>query len=310
MAVRDRVVYLTWVINFRYLKMNKQTIRFLTSGTLALVGLAVANSQASAVTITSTTNNGNDLANNILGSGITISNVIYSGGTNSAGFFTDGLSSGLGIESGILLTSGNAEDAAGPNTAESTSTANGLAGDTDLDTLVPGNTTNDATVLQFDFQSTAGDIFFNYVFASEEYNEFVGTEFNDVFGFFLDGQNIALIPSTTTPVSINNVNLGVNSGFYNNNDLASGAPYNTGYDGFTTVFTASALNIGSGTHTIKLAIADAGDSSLDSGVFIQANSFSSTNPTEPVPEPASMLGILAFGALGGKKLLKRKQKQA
>ncbi|OOP55722.1 MAG: hypothetical protein AYP45_13160 [Candidatus Brocadia carolinensis] len=57
---------------------------------------------------------------------------------------------------------------------------------------------------------------FQYVFASEEYNEFVGAGFNDVFGFFVDGVNIALIPSTTMPVAIDNVNLSNNSAFYIN----------------------------------------------------------------------------------------------
>lgn len=287
--------------------MTKSIIQVLMSGTVALVGLAVASNQASAVTVT-TSSDSNALVNSILGSGVSVSNVTYSGGINASGFFTDGLSSGLGFESGILLTSGNASNAEGPNNSEASTGVNGLPGDADLNTLVPGSTTNDAATLQFDFQSSGGDIFFNYVFASEEYNEFVNSGFNDVFGFFLDGQNIAFIPGTTTPVAINNVNLDLNSVFYNNNNLASGAPANIGYDGFTTVFTASALNIGQGTHTIKLAIADTGDSSLDSGVFIQGDTFSST-PTEPVSEPASMLGILAFGALGGKKLLKRKQQK-
>jgi hypothetical protein len=211
------------------------------------------------------------------------------------------------------MTSGQASSAVGPNDSDSTTTANGFAGDTNLDTLIPGFSTFDATVLEFDFETAGGDLFFNYVFASEEYNEYVNTSFNDVFGFFLDGVNIALIPGTTTPVSIDNVNGGnplgtsaSNPAFYINNDLSDGGPfYDIEYDGFTTKFTAQALGLGAGTHKIKLAIADAGDRILDSAVFIQAGSFSDT-PDDPkkTPEPTSLLGLLTIGAFGTKSLLK------
>ena len=79
-----------------------------------------------------------------------------------------------------------------------------------MDALIPGFFTNDACVLEFEFScDTEPEGFsFKYVFGSEEYNEYVDTTFNDVFGFFLDGENIALIPGTPTPVSINNVNCG------------------------------------------------------------------------------------------------------
>lgn len=136
-----------------------------------------------------------------------------------------------------------------------------------------------------------------------------------MFGFFLDGVNIALLPGTTTPVSINNVNGGnplgtkaQNPQFFINNDQSNGRPFfNLQYDGFTKVFTASAKGLSSGKHTIKLAIADAGDSILDSAVFIQGGTFSSELPSKSVPEPTTMLGILAFGIFGTTSSLNRKQ---
>lgn len=244
--------------------------------------------------------NGTDLASAILGSGITVNNVTYTGATGASGFFSNGLASGLGIDTGILLTSGSAAGAVGPNNSSGFTGDNSLPGDADLNGLIPGFTTFDATILAFDFTTTGGDLFFNYVFGSEEYNEYVGSSFNDVFGFFLNGVNIALLPGTTTPVSINNVNLGANSAFYKNNETGV---LDLQYDGLTTVLQAKALGLGAGTHSIKLAIADAGDWILDSGVFIQGGSFSDQpvdpggNGTAPVPEPGTLL-LLGGGVLG------------
>src|SRR6185436_9045314 len=99
----------------------------------------------------------------------------------------------------------------GPNLLDDTSTDNAMPGDPSLDALVPGYETFDATILEFDFvcdNPTA--ISFQYVFGSEEYNEWVGSPFNDVFGFFLNGVNIATVPTICSsggiPVAINNVN--------------------------------------------------------------------------------------------------------
>ena len=278
--------------------MKNKNIRKITAAILAMgVGTAATN----AVTVSSS-NNANALADAILGSGITrVGNATLVSGSTSAGTFAGGASSGIGINSGILLTSGSVNNAPGPNNNDGASATASGSGDADLNLLVGGNTT-DSTSLSFTFTSAGGDLFFNYVFASEEYNEYVNSQYNDVFGFFLDGVNIALIPLTTTPVAINNVNSGVNSAFYNDNDPSNGTPtpYNLQYDGFTTVFQAKALGLAAGNHTIKLAISDRGDSILDSGVFIQGGSFSDTPlpPTGDVPDGGSTLALFGLGILG------------
>lgn len=270
-------------------------VKHLISGAAAL-SVTLASYSAMALTVTPSSDP-SVLVSNILGSGITFSNVSYTGTSTSGGTFGDGLGA-VGLDSGILLTTGSVANAVGPNNSPNATTSIGTSGNAQLDALIPGYSTYDATSLSFDFTTESGDLYFDYAFASEEYNDWVGSAYNDVFGFFVDGQNIALLPGTTTPVSINNVNLNTNSDSYVNNSPGTA---DTQYNGLTKVLTASVLGLTAGVHTIQLAIADAGDTVLDSGVFIKAGSFSST-PTASVPEldasaALSALILLAMGTL-------------
>jgi len=220
-----------------------------------------------------------ELAQLLVGEGVVISNVDLNCPDGAFGSF-NGVNSNLGLGSGILLTSGNIDNAVGPNDSGGASTSLGTPGDPDLDLITAGGT-NDACVLEFDFIPFDDELTFNYVFGSEEYLEYVGS-FNDGFALLISGpgivgqQNIALIPGTPTPVTINNVNDVANSAYYVNN--GSGSPVDpestVQYDGFTVVLTATATVIPCQTYHLKIAVADALDTALDSGVFIEEGSLS------------------------------------
>lgn len=240
---------------------------------------------------TSTTMTPTQLVQNILlGGGLTANNITYSGSASAIGSF-DGTLSNIGFTAGIIMASGDIANAIGPNNTGSTSANfSSTSFDPQLSAIASG-TVNDAAILEFDFVPTSDTIKFRYVFGSEEYMEFANSSFNDVFGFFISGanptggtysnQNIAFVPGTGTAVSINNVNLGANGQFYfdNGNGNGSGtAPDGSTvqYDGFTVPLTATAAVVCGQTYHIKIAIADVGDGSYDSGVFLEAGSFSST----------------------------------
>lgn len=231
-----------------------------------------------------------DLADNLLGSGVVLSNLQYTGANHASGLFTNAESSGFGIDEGIILSCGLATNILGPNNSSGISYGNGQPGDSDLNTLIPGYFTRDASVLEFDFVADFNSITFTYVFGSDEYLEYVNSSFNDVFGFFLDGQNVAKIPNSTDPVSINMINHLSHTNYFVNNDIHHGpgmgfppsTTYNTEADGFTTTLSVSAAVTPGQTHHIRLAIADAGDSALDSWVLIKAGSFSSAVAQSPM----------------------------
>jgi len=242
-----------------------------------------------------------DLVVTMLGSGVTVQNVVFNGASVAAGRFTGGTGI-IGFESGIVLSSGDMNSVVGPNVGDGTTTINATGSDPDLAALIPGYTVFDACSLEFDFSCpTTQVISFQFVFASEEFNEYVNSSYNDVFGFFVNGQNIAIVPGTpNTPVSINNVNCnnpylpptGSNCSQYINNDLDDGGGLiNTEMDGLTLLFTATAT-INPGLNHIKLAIGDAGDEVLDSNVFIRAGSLScgTPGPVCELPMPCLELG--------------------
>ena len=229
--------------------------------------------------------------NTLIGGGCyDISNVTYSGPANGRGTFMNGAAS-IGIDKGIVLSTGTVSALPGPNLVGNTygNTAGfntNSPNDPDLATLTAGDQ-YDVIKLEFDFTPTADTVRFDYVFGSEEYCEFVGSTYNDVFGFFISGpgitgkKNLALIPSTNTPVAINNVNYLTNSQQYVNNDiffplcLLQGAANlnDCALDGWTKSFTATAAVIPCETYHIKLAIADISDGLYLSSVFLRANSF-------------------------------------
>lgn len=264
--------------------------------------LLLGSTTFSQITVTNTQTPASLVQNVLLGFGVTATNITVNGSalnaTNVQGNVTyfDANGTTFPIPSGVLLSTGNGDAAIGPNTVGGLSdnvpaTAN-VSTDPHLNAIAAANPTN-GVVLEFDFVPAGDTISFNYIFASEEYPEFSPSTFNDAFGFFLwgpgisgpyvqagypsGGTNLAIIPGTSTAVTINNLGPGAGQfpQFYANN--LGGATYGNAvqYDGSTVTLSANATVQCAQTYHIKLAICNVGDQGWDSGVFLQANSFSS-----------------------------------
>ncbi|MBP8250882.1 MAG: choice-of-anchor L domain-containing protein [Herpetosiphon sp.] len=261
---------------------------------MAISGYLPAAAQTQELTVKDLTDSSltaDQLAQALVGSGgqVTISNVQYTGDKGSAGTFSGG-NGIIGFDSGIILSTGNVAGVKGPNGIEENNTGQTGTGDTDLTTLA-GQNTFDAAILSFDFVPDGDNVFFNFVFASEEYTKYVNEGYNDVFAFYVNGTNCALVGGK--PVSINTINKGrsgvsgdtdaSNPDFYINNPVNSNT-LNTQMNGLTRVLNCGAAVNKGQQNTMKLAIADAGDSRLDSNVFIEAGSLTTIPPTAtPVP---------------------------
>jgi gliding motility-associated-like protein len=236
--------------------------------------------------------------NVLLGTGVTAFNITFNGVpanqvSTQVGSF-DCVDCNVGIANGFVMASGDAQLVVGPNSTGGLTLGGQVnfdGPDPDLNAISTGFGINDWAIIEFDFIPAGDSVKFNYVWGSEEYMEWVNSSFNDVFGFFLSGPgingpysngaiNIAQVPGTTLPVTIDNVNLNLNGQYYVDNGDGFEAPFNGSpfyiqFDGFTVPLLAEAQVVCGETYHIKLACADSGDSALDCGVFFEEGSFSS-----------------------------------
>ncbi len=261
------------------------------------------------------------ILNELEGPGLVLSNSALEYGSRNFQFatFSNGnAGANFSVDTGVMMTTGSASQAFGSNGTAAFPSNSGLEASTtvglptysDPDIIaIDGGAIYDVAVFSFDVTLDPGltAIQIIYQFGSDEYPDYVGTTFNDVFGFFVSGpgitgtQNIARVPGTDNPVAVNTVNGGYlgcqqpsfpsagtvdisqSSQFIINghNVVAPPGPAGscntnsgaftvfTEYNGITKQFIGTINGLTPGvTYRFKMAIADTGDESLDSAVFI------------------------------------------
>ena len=212
------------------------------------------------------------------------------GSSNGLGFFNNA-NPNFPMASGVVLSTGSAMNAGGPNTTHLNDGSANWAGDADLEaTLAAAGismASTNATVLEFDFLPISSNFNFEFVFASEEYGNFQ-CQFSDAFAFLLTNlntgvtTNLAVVPNTNTPISV----VTIRDFLYNSSCASANAQYfgsfnggsaaassATNFNGQTVMMNASSVLIPNTPYHIKLVIADRGDYESDSAIFISSNSF-------------------------------------
>src|SRR3990172_1041228 len=172
---------------------NKTTLLFLATISAAFgFGNFSAKAQLTVTNAPPYNTVANLVQNVLLGPGVTASNFTMNGIPIAFGFF-DGTNSNLGLDSGIIMTSGDINLAPGPNNTGSAALISSLPGDPDLNIIMAPTISYDACIIEFDFIPMSDTVKFRYVFGSDEYMEWVSSfpgGINDGFGFFLSGPGI------------------------------------------------------------------------------------------------------------------------
>ncbi|TDN93079.1 choice-of-anchor L domain-containing protein [Microbacterium sp. BK668] len=230
-----------------------------------------------------------DLVDALVGPGVTVGNVDYTGSDAGAGLFSG--FDVVGFPEGVILSSGYVSDAPGPNRSETTTGYLEAPGDSDLEAEFDWDT-RDASVLAFDVVPASSQLLLDFVFASEEYSEYADLEAHGVFAIFVNGVNCALTPDDESdPVSVETINGGSPLGtdaqrpeLYRDNtpDLSDSSPtpspLDLQADGLTTVLQCVAEVTPDERNTVKIAIADTVAEQWDSQVFLAAGSLRSNRP--------------------------------
>jgi hypothetical protein len=288
---------------------------------LSLVAACLLGTSAHALTVTDT-NDGATLVNALLAgaSGITVdaSSINVIGLGNQSGTYTGFSFAGngtaaapaLNLGDGIVMTSGLA-NVANSNTSSGFSTSTGTGASSTIDAIT-GLDSEDQNRLTFKFTAGAGvaSIAMNFIYASEEFPEFAGSEFADGFAFVVDGVNYAKF-SDGSVVSL--LSLASNANLFDN----ASSVYGIEYDGLTPVLQVTGLLDASKTeHTVEIVIADTGDSILNSAVYLSSLKGSSSDdggiitppPPPPIPEPETYALMLGGLALVGAAVRRRRQR--
>jgi len=215
-----------------------------------------------------------NMARTIFGDGVTVTSASYSGPSSSSAIYTNGqLAAGVvPSETGVILSTGRVTDFTqsngDPNRNAGTSTDTSGANNNSLFNAIAGTNTYDAVWLNADFIPTGNLMTIQFVFASEEYPEYINSQYNDVVGVWVNGTHVPITVGNGM-TSVNNINQLTQQNLYLSN---TGDDYNTEMDGFTLTMTLTMpVNPGM-TNSIRIGIADASDAQYDSNLLIAANS--------------------------------------
>ena len=218
------------------------------------------------------------MANAIFGNGVTVNGASYSGPSNSSAIYSNGqLAAGVvPSNTGVILSTGDVDDFTqrngDPNRSSGTSTNTSGANNNSQFNAIAGTNTYDAVWMDVDFTPTGSFMTMSFVFASEEYPEYINSQFNDVVGVWVNGTHVPITVGNGV-TSVNNINGNTQQNLFVNN---TNDAFNTEMDGFTVTLTLT-MPVNPGVlNSIRIGIADAADSNYDSSILIGGDSVQTT----------------------------------
>lgn len=212
----------------------------------------------------------------------------------STGTFTNG-SGTYGIGDGIVLSTGDVANYGDSlNSSGNFSTSYGVAASPDrkelLDSITGPYEHFDISQLDFTFDLLPGydTVQFDLVFGSEEFPEYAHTMFNDGFGIYLNGENVAFV--SDLPINISHPAVQFVAGTELDGVLAP--------DGNPVVTFTSYIGANAGTNTFSIIIADTSDAALDTTVFLSTlRAYNAASVPEPGSLAALACGLLTAGSV-------------
>lgn len=256
-----------------------------------LLLLSTAVSQAQLIVTGETTPNPsfvNQVISNLVGHGVHIvpGSISYTGDPRQLGIFrfNSSTTGTIPFQRGIILSTGDVSKIPSTNQVSFLSTAfepTGFAdpGDPILDNYTSWGTM-DAATLEFTIIPESNQLTLNYVVGTEEYPdqlESSGTTINDLFGFYVTGQNPVPFGSdyVDQPIAwLPNLQMAGIYTIFTQSDYTNPTP-NDLYHNFNAISIplTCTLDVQPCTeYTIRLKIADVGSEHFDSAVFFEANS--------------------------------------
>ncbi len=214
---------------------------------------------------------------------IIIDNIKSSGNRYALGMFNNQCPY-FPLSEGIIISTGDVWDVIGPNDKVGSGVDRHFPGDSELEKLANGKT-YDAAIIEFDFIANSDSVSFDYIFASEEYPEYVNKGLNDVFAFFISDtvnqseHNIAYC--NNMPITVDNLNSSINSEFFIPNEefvlgRSNCLSYSIQFDGMSVQLSTGFRTIPYQKYHFKLCISDVGDGKYDSAIFLRSKSFASS----------------------------------
>ncbi|MGR3761381.1 Hint domain-containing protein [Roseobacteraceae bacterium NS-SX3] len=249
-----------------------------------------------------TTASARQMAETIFGDGVQVREAAYYGDSRASTIYSGGDSIAPGAtpgDTGVILSTGraasftNSRGQANKHTNTSSNTG-GENNNPDFNAAADGASTYDASYLDVKFVPDSDLMSMQFVFASEEFPEYQASSYQDVVSVWVNGEQVQMEVGSGS-ANPGNVSAVINENLYLDN---TGDAFNTEMDGLTITMTLTMRVNPDRENTLRIGIADVGDSSYDSNLLIAGGSVQTglvamTDTAHVAPDGSKTIDVLS-----------------